>query len=191
MKQIRLCGSGGQGVITAAIILAEAVIMEGQEAVQSQSYGPEARGGTSNAEVIIGEQFIYHPKVIRPDVVLALTQKAADKYSEGLCGKGVLIIDEDLVPKSPIHPNLVKVPMTRLAVEGLGKDLFTNIVALGLLVKVTGVVSLKTIQKAVANRVPKATIQKNMKALQIGYDVGIMQKSVRFLPELNNLSLTS
>ena len=176
MKQIRLCGSGGQGVITAAIILAEAVIMEGEEAVQSQSYG---------------EHFIYHPKVIRPDVVLALTQKAADKYSEGLCGKGVLIINEDLVPNSPIHPNVVKVPMTRLAKEELGKDLFTNIIALGLLVKVTGVVSLETIQKAVANRVPKATIDKNMKALQIGYDSGVMQNRVRFLSNLSKLPLTS
>ena len=170
MQQIRLCGSGGQGVITAAIILAEAAIMEGKEAVQSQSYGPEARGGASKAEVIIDNKFIYHPKVVKPDMVLALTQQAADKYSVDLCGNGVLIIDEDLVPNAPVHPNVVKVPMTRLAVEGLGKDLFTNIVALGLLVKATGVVSLETIQKAVAKRVPKATIEKNMKALQIGYD---------------------
>lgn len=170
MLQIRLCGSGGQGVITAAIILAEAAIMEGAQVVQSQSYGPEARGGASKAEVIISKDFIYHPKVTKPDIVLALTQQAADKYSADLCGEGVLIIDEDLVPKSPNHSNVVKVSMTRLAVEELGKDLFTNIVALGLLVKVTGVVSLKTIQKAVALRVPKATIEKNMMALQIGYD---------------------
>jgi 2-oxoglutarate ferredoxin oxidoreductase subunit gamma len=170
MLQIRLCGSGGQGVITAAIILAEAAVMEGSQVVQSQSYGPEARGGASKAEVIIDQKSIYHPKVSKPDIVLALTQQAADKYSEGLCGKGVLIIDEDLVPNSPIHANVVKVPMTRLAVEELGKSLFTNIVALGLLVKVTGVVSLESIQKAVAKRVPNPTIEKNMKALQIGYD---------------------
>lgn len=170
MLQIRLCGSGGQGVITAAIILADAAIMEGAQVVQSQSYGPEARGGASKAEVIISDKFIYHPKVTKPDIVLALTQQAADKYSVGLCGQGVLIVDEDLVPNSPTHANVVKVPMTRLAVEELGKSLFTNIVALGLLVKVTGVVSLETIQKAVAKRVPKATIEKNMQALQIGYD---------------------
>ncbi|MEK6263710.1 MAG: 2-oxoacid:acceptor oxidoreductase family protein [Clostridium sp.] len=170
MLQIRLCGSGGQGVITAAIILAEAAIMEGAQVVQSQSYGPEARGGASKAEVIIDQKSIYHPKVTKPDIVLALTQQAADKYSADLCGQGVLIVDEDLVPNSPAHPNVVKVPMTRLAVEELGKNLFTNIVALGLLVKVTGVVSLESIQKAVAKRVPKATIEKNMKALQLGYD---------------------
>lgn len=170
MQQIRLCGSGGQGVITAAIILAEAAIMEGKESVQSQSYGPEARGGASKAEVIISEDFIYHPKVVTPDVVLALTQQAADKYSADLCDNGVLVIDEDLVPDSPEHPNVIKVPLTRLAVEGLGKDLFTNIVSLGLLVKVTGVVSFETIQKSVAKRVPPSTIEKNMQALRIGFD---------------------
>ena len=79
MKQIRLSGSGGQGVITAAIILAEAAVNEGKEAVQSQSYGPEARGGASKAEVIISDQPIYHPKVLAPGLVLAMTQKAADK----------------------------------------------------------------------------------------------------------------
>jgi len=170
MLQIRLCGSGGQGIITAAIILAEAAIMEGSEVVQSQSYGPEARGGASKAEVIIDEEFIHHPKVTKPDIVLALTQQAADKYSKDLCGQGVIIIDEDLIPISPVHPNVVKIPMTRLAVEGLGKDLFTNIVALGLLVKVTGIVSLENMQQAVAKRVPKATIEKNMKALELGYN---------------------
>jgi 2-oxoglutarate ferredoxin oxidoreductase subunit gamma len=170
MLQIRLCGSGGQGVITAAIILAEAAIMEGSQVVQSQSYGPEARGGASKSEVIIDQKSIYHPKVTKPDIVLALTQQAADKYSADLCGQGVLIVDEDLVPNSPKHPNVVKVPMTRLAVDELSKSLFTNIVALGLLVKVTGVVSLESIQKAVAKKVPKPTIEKNMKALQLGYD---------------------
>lgn len=170
MQQLRLCGSGGQGVITAAIILAEAAIMEGKEAVQSQSYGPEARGGASKSEVLISNEFIYHPKVVKPGVVLALTQQAADKYSTDLGGEGVLIIDEDLVPNPPVHPNVIKVPLTRLAVEKLGKDLFTNIVSLGLLVKVTGVVSFETIQKAVAKRVPKATIEKNMEALRIGFD---------------------
>lgn len=170
MQQLRLCGSGGQGVITAAIILAEAAIMEGKEAVQSQSYGPEARGGASKSEVLISSEFIYHPKVVKPGLVLALTQQAADKYSADLGGEGVLIVDEDLVPNPPVHPNVIKVPLTRLAVEKLGKDLFTNIVSLGLLVKVTGVVSFETIQKAVAKRVPKATIEKNMEALRIGFD---------------------
>lgn len=170
MKQIRLSGSGGQGVITAAIILAEAAIHEGKEAVQSQSYGPEARGGASKAEVIISDKPIYHPKVIMPNLVLAMTQKAADKYYHDLPEGGTLVIDEDLVPNAPEYSKVIKVPITRLAVEGLGKALFANIVALGLLVKVTGIVDFATIQAAVAKRVPPATVEKNMKALQIGYD---------------------
>jgi len=170
MIEIRLSGSGGQGVITAAIILAEAAIMEKKEAVQSQSYGPEARGGASKAEVIISDKFIYHPKVVNPGIVLALTQQAANNYVSDLKEGGVLIIDEDLVPEPPTGMKVIKVPITRLAVEKLGKELFTNIVALGILVKVTGVVSFETIQKAVAKRVPPATIEKNMEALRIGYE---------------------
>lgn len=169
MKQIRLSGSGGQGVITAAIIMAEAAIVEGKEAVQSQSYGPEARGGASKAEVIISDRMIFHPKVIAPDIVLSMTQKAADKYYRDLKRDGVLIIDEDLVPEAPDFPHIVKIPITRLAVEQLGRDLFANMIALGALVKVSNIVSIDTIKAAVAKRVPPATVEQNMKAIDIGY----------------------
>lgn len=171
MKELRLSGSGGQGLITAGIILAEAAIMEGKEAVQSQSYGPEARGGASKAEVIIADMPIYHPKVLNPEVLLAMTQKAAENYISDLRKDGVLIVDEDLVPQVPAFGRVIKVPITRLAVEKLGRDLFANIIALGILVKVTGVVSFDTISKAVAKRVPPATVDKNMEALRIGYEI--------------------
>ena len=149
-KQLRLSGSGGQGVITAAIILAEAAVDEGKEAVQSQSYGPEARGGASKSEVIIDDAPIYHPHVQVPDLVLALTQKAA--------------------PEVPDFPHVVRIPFTQLAVEQCGRKLFTNIVALGALVRLTGIVEYETIKKAVAHRVPPATVEKNMQALQVGWD---------------------
>jgi 2-oxoglutarate ferredoxin oxidoreductase subunit gamma len=170
MAQIRLSGSGGQGVITAAIILAEAAVREGKEAVQSQSYGPEARGGASKAEVIISDQPIYHPKVLVPELVLALTQAAADKYSKDLGVGGTLVIDTDLVPNPPDFPNIISIPITKLAVDKIGKSLFANIVALGALVKITELVDFETIKKAVAKRVPPATIDRNMQALQVGYD---------------------
>lgn len=169
MQEIRLSGSGGQGLITAGIILAEAAIMEGKEAVQSQSYGPEARGGASKAEVIIADKFIYHPKVDKPDVLLAMTQQAANHYGKDIRPGGVLIIDEDLVPEPPAAGRLVKVPITRLSTEKLGRDLFANIVALGLLVKLTGVVSLATVEKVVATRVPAGMVEKNIEALKLGY----------------------
>ena len=169
-KQLRLSGSGGQGVITAAIIFAEAAVAEGKQAVQSQSYGPEARGGASKSEVIIDDEKIFHPHVKNPDFVLAMTQKAADKYFSDMNPDGVLILDDDLVPTSPNFKNIIRVPITKLAVEKVGKSLFANIVALGVLVKVTKIVNLETIKKAVANRVPPHTVEQNMAALQIGFD---------------------
>ena len=169
-KQMRLSGSGGQGVITAAIILAEAAVSEGKQAVQSQSYGPEARGGASKSEVIIDDGTIFHPHVKHPDYVLAMTQKAADKYFEDMDPNGVLVLDSDLVPSVPDVKNVVQIPITKLAVEKVGKALFANIVALGALVKLTKIVELDTIKRSVANRVPPSTVEKNMYALQLGYD---------------------
>lgn len=169
-KQLRLSGSGGQGVITAAIILAEAAVAEGKQAVQSQSYGPEARGGASKSEVIIDDEFIFHPHVQSPDFMLAMTQKAADKYYSDLNPAGVLILDDDLVPTSPEFGNIIRVPITQLAVKKVGKPLFANIVALGVLAKITKLVDFDTIRKSVAGRVPPQTIEQNMTALQIGFD---------------------
>ena len=169
-KQLRFSGSGGQGVITAAIIFAEAAVAEGKEAVQSQSYGPEARGGASKAEVIIDDAPIYHPHVEVPDIVLAMTQKAADKYVTDLNPDGILVLDEELVPEPPAFPHTVRVPITKLAIEEIGKPLFANIVALGAITHLTGLVSFDTIKSSVAHRVPPHTVEQNMKALQVGWD---------------------
>ena len=169
-KQLRLSGSGGQGVITAAIIFAEAAVSEGFDAVQSQSYGPEARGGASKSEVIIDDGKIFHPHVHCPDVVLAMTQKAADKYFSDLSSDGILLLDSDLVPNVPDVANVVRIPITKLAVEKLGKSLFANIVALGALARLTHLVDFDAVKRAVANRVPEHTIDQNMQALQIGWD---------------------
>ena len=169
-KQLRLSGSGGQGVITAAIILAEAAVSEGKEAVQSQSYGPEARGGASKSEVIIDDAPIYHPHVEVPDLVLAMTQKAADKYYHDLNPDGLLVLDEQLVPDVPPFAHVIRIPITKIAVEQCGRKLFANIVALGALVRLTGIVSYDAIEAAVAHRVPPHTIDANKKALRAGYD---------------------
>ena len=169
-KQLRLSGSGGQGVITAAIIFAEAAVAEGKEAVQSQSYGPEARGGASKSEVIIDDNPIYHPHVECPALVLAMTQKAADKYYTDLNPERILVLDTDLVPEPPDFPNILRIPITKLAVEEIGKSLFANIVALGALVHITGLVDFETIKTAVSHRVPPHTIEQNIHALQVGWD---------------------
>ena len=169
MKQLRFSGSGGQGVITAAIIFAEAAVMEGKYAVQSQSYGPEARGGASKAEVIISDEPVWHPHVEVPDVVLAMTQKAADKYYKDINPDGVLVLDEQLVPEPPDFSNVIRIPITKYAIEKLGKPLFANIIALGALVKVTGLVDIDDVKTCVSRLVPPHTVEKNMQALDIGY----------------------
>ena len=170
-KELRLSGSGGQGVITAAIIFAEAATACGKNVAQSQSYGPEARGGASRSEVIISDDVIYHPHVEHPDIVLAMTQAAADKYAGDLDpATGILIVDGELVPNVPTAAHTVAVPITTLATREIGKSLFANIVALGVITRVSGIVPLDAVKSAVANRVPPHTVDRNMQALMVGYE---------------------
>ena len=165
--EIRLAGSGGQGLILAGIILAEAAGIHGGKFVcQTQSYGPEARGGTSKAEVVISDAEIDYPKAIQPDVLLAMNQKSLDTYAADLKPEGLLIVDADLVPEVP-NDRFIAIPFTRLA-RDLGKEMVANIVALGALAALTGVVSLQSLESAVLARVPKGTEELNKKALEAG-----------------------
>ena len=169
MQQLRLSGTGGQGLILAGIILAEAALLDGKLAIQSQSYGPEARGGSSKSEVIISDKPIHFPKVQVPDVVLAMSQEACKKYTTDLPKEGILITDSLFVEKLPAHEGKIyELPITHTAKEDLGKALFANIVALGALVKLTGVVSKESLVKAVLARVPKGTEALNEKAIELG-----------------------
>ena len=99
-----------------------------------------------------------------------MTQKAADKYYSDLGPEGLLVLDEQLVPEPPDFPRTVRIPITKLAIEEVGKPLFANIVALGAMVRLTGLVDFETIKQSVARRVPPKTVEQNMKALQIGWD---------------------
>jgi 2-oxoglutarate ferredoxin oxidoreductase subunit gamma len=166
--EIRLAGSGGQGLILAGIILAEAAgVYDGKFVCQTQSYGPEARGGASKAEVVISDAEIDYPKAIQPDVLLALNQKSLDAYSGDLKPGGALLVDADLVKEVPLGQALA-VPFTRIARDELGKTMVANIVALGALAQLTGAVSLKSLEAAVLARVPKGTEDLNKKALAAG-----------------------
>jgi 2-oxoglutarate ferredoxin oxidoreductase subunit gamma len=166
--EIRLSGSGGQGLITAGIILAEAAgIHDGRFVCQTQSYGPEARGGASKAEVVISDQEIDYPKAIEPDVLLAMNQKSCDAYFFDLKPGGILIVDSTHVKQLPTS-RAITVPFSRLAREATGREMAGNIVALGTLAAVTGVVSLEGLEAAVLARVPRGTEEMNRKALQAG-----------------------
>jgi 2-oxoglutarate ferredoxin oxidoreductase subunit gamma len=168
-KEIRLAGEGGQGMILAGIILAEAAaIYDHKHAVQTQSYGPEARGGASKAEVVIAEGEIDHPEVLLADVLVALSQEACDKYANNLKKGGLLIVDEEKVKRVPTN-DAIRIPITRLALETTERTITANVVALGALVGLTGVVSKDALQKAVAARAPKGTEEMNRKALEAGF----------------------
>lgn len=168
--EIRLSGSGGQGIITAGIILAEAAgIHEGRFVCQTQSYGPEARGGASKAEVVISDEEIDYPKAIKPDLLLAMNQKSCDMYLFDLKPTGILIVDSTLVKQLPTT-RAVSLPFTRMAREELGKKFVANIVALGALVTLSRVVSTANLEAAVLGRVPPGTEELNRRALKAGID---------------------
>lgn len=171
MVQIRLSGTGGQGLILAGIILAEAAILDNKLAIQSQSYGPEARGGSSKSEVLIDTRQIYYPKITVPDVVLAMSQEACSKYTTDMTAEGILITDSLFVKNLPAvkYKAIYELPITHTAKDELGKSLFSNIIALGAAVKITGCVSLASLTKAVLERVPKGTETLNEKAINLGY----------------------
>lgn len=171
--EIRLGGSGGQGLILGGIILAEAALLDGKNAIQAQSYGPEARGGASKAEVIISDDEIAFPKVQNADIFLALTQKACDKYLSSLKMNGLLIID-DSVTINPIafeNYQVVRIPIISTAIEKLQKSMVANIVALGAIRELTNAVTRESLEAAVLKRVPPGTGPLNKKALSAGYEL--------------------
>jgi 2-oxoglutarate ferredoxin oxidoreductase subunit gamma len=166
--EVRLSGSGGQGIIVAGIILAEAAgIYEGKQVCQTQAYGPEARGGASKAEVVISDIEIDYPKAITPDLVLAMNQKACDSYGYDLKPGGLIIVDGTLVKDLPT-PRAIALPFTQIARQELGKEMVANIVALGALAKISGVVAVENLEKAVLARVPAGTEDLNRRALAAG-----------------------
>lgn len=168
--EIRLSGAGGQGMVLAGLILAEAAcIYDGKYAVQTRSYGPEARGGASKSEVVIDSQEIDYPKVMVPDLLLAMTQEAYDKYNKDLKKDATVIVDSFHVAKVK-RKDVVSIPITSIARQELGNELYANAVSLGIIVALTNVVSKESIEKAVLSRAPKGTEETNKKALKLGFD---------------------
>jgi 2-oxoglutarate ferredoxin oxidoreductase subunit gamma len=170
--EIRLSGEGGQGIILAGIILAESVIQDGRNVVQTQVYGPESRGGATKAEVIISDEEIDYPKAGRIDLLLALTQEACDKYWEDLKNTGTLIVDSgDVIAVPSGGFATYRLPILETAREKIGREVVANIVALGTVTALSGVVSREAIERAVLARVPKGTEERNLKALTAGFEL--------------------
>jgi 2-oxoglutarate ferredoxin oxidoreductase subunit gamma len=167
--EIRLAGAGGQGLSLAGIILAEAAINDDKNTTYTQSYGPEARGGASRSEVIIADDDIDYPKVSRADLLLCLSQEACDKYYYNVKGDGVLIVDTAHVDRVPTS-RAYQVDLTGLAIETTGRAITANVVGLGLIVGLTGIVSRQAAEAAVAACAPRGTEELNLKALAAGLE---------------------
>ena len=168
--EIRLSGEGGQGLVLAGKVLAEAAaIYDNKNATQSQSYGPEARGGASRSEVIISDDEIDYPKAVHLDLLLALTQESCTRYWKDLKDEGILLVDSDSVINIPQGLfKVYKVPIIRIAERDVGKALVANIVALGIITGLAKVVSEEAVESAILARVPKGTEELNLKAFKAG-----------------------
>ena len=169
--EVRLTGFGGQGIVLSGIILAKAAMHDKKGVVQSQSYGPEARGGACHSEVIISDEAIHYPLVEEADILVAMSQEALDKHMNSIKKGGILIIDSDTITRIPDESEVkvTKVPATSIASEKLGKGIVANIVMLGTLTNLTGIVSKEAMEKAALESTPRGTEETNLRALKEGY----------------------
>lgn len=166
-KEIRICGFGGQGIILAGVILGKAAsVFSDFYAVQTQSYGPEARGGASRSEIIISDEPIGFPGVMEADILVAMSQPAFDKYTTDVKEDATIIVDPSLVIDTGKF-NPIGIEFTALA-DDMGRKIVANIIMLGSLTRLTGVVSEEAMTNAVIDSVPPRTIDLNKRALETG-----------------------
>jgi 2-oxoglutarate ferredoxin oxidoreductase subunit gamma len=174
-KQVRLAGFGGQGIVLSGNILGKAVtLFEDMNAVMTQSYGPEARGGACSADVVISTGRINYPKVTRPDVLVLMAEEAARTYGDGASDNALILVNENLVKTLPAKPgvSIMKVPATAIA-EGLGRVIVANIVMLGFIAALCDFVSYEAMKQSILSTIPKGTEELNLSAFQAGYDHGM------------------
>jgi 2-oxoglutarate ferredoxin oxidoreductase subunit gamma len=175
--EVRLSGAGGQGIVLAGQILGQAVSLYEKEkfATFTQSYGPEARGGSCSAEVVVSDESVGYPYVINPQVLVIMSQEAYNKYTLNLNPKTVVIIDPDLVkPDASKKLKVFSIPATTLARE-MGRVVVANIIMLGFLAAVSNVVSPQALKKSILATVPEGTGEFNIKAFTLGYEYGLKQ----------------
>jgi 2-oxoglutarate ferredoxin oxidoreductase subunit gamma len=165
-KEIRICGFGGQGIILAGVVLGEAATRAGFQAVQTQSYGPESRGGAARAEVVLSSETIDYPRVSRPDVVVALSQAGYDRFGRDVADDGFVLVDEALVEAEGVR----SVPFTTTA-EEVGRKIVANIVMVGYLGALIDVIPHDVIESTVLANIPVGTEDLNRKAVRAGRDL--------------------
>ncbi|MBU8911118.1 MAG: 2-oxoacid:acceptor oxidoreductase family protein [Desulfobacterales bacterium] len=180
MERSRLVfsGSGGQGVITAAIILAKAAaIFEGKNAIQSQSYGAAARGGATRSDIIIDDSEIFFPKVIQPNILVCLTQESYNKFSAIIRPGGLLLVDSKYVTiEKKVDAKHIALPMYDTVMKEIGKPIVFNICMLGALIGVSGLIKPESILKVLKTTIPEGFMEMNKKALDLGMEMGKKEK---------------
>lgn len=170
-QEIRIAGFGGQGVVLAGIALGRAGMLDGRFAVQSQSYGAEARGGGARSEVVLADEPVVYPEVVAPDLMVALSQVACDKYGGDLRPCGRLIVESEMVTAvpAPLRSRANGAAFTAIARQVTGRPLAANMVALGYLVGLSGIASRASLEQAVAEAVPVETKGLNLEAVAAGW----------------------
>jgi len=175
-QEIRFAGFGGQGIILSGYITGKAAaVYDEKQAILTQSYGPEARGGACSAQLVVDTEDIDYPLVSQPNITVIMSQEAFDKFAKDSKPGSTFIIDEDLVKASVEGENVYRVPMTRLA-EEMGRRIVANIVMLGAFAAVTGIISKDAMLESVRSSVPPKTIDLNVKAFEAGYEYARRQK---------------
>ena len=170
--EIRISGLGGQGVVLAGQILGKAAVYSGKHAVQTQSYGAEARGSAAKSEVIISDSKIGFPIVTKCDILIAMSQEAVEKSIKALKEEGLLLIDSTTVKSVPkTNARVIKIPATETSKKMLGEKLYANMIMLGALVKMTGIVNEESMQKVIINTFPEKYVNINIKAYKKGKEL--------------------
>jgi len=171
--EVIIAGFGGQGVILAGIVLGHAAaVYEGKKAVQTQSYGAETRGGAARSEVVVSTEKIDYPKVISADITITMSQESFDRYGVNSKPGGVLFLDADLVTSTSgaSGAKIYRVPATKLAAEEFSKTLVANMIMLGAVAAVTGIVRLESLRRSVGEVAPKGWADVNIHALNRGFE---------------------
>ena len=167
--ELRFAGSGGQGVILASVVTAEAAVLSGLHTAQSQAYGPEARGGVSRAETILSHGQIWYTRVTHPDFLLALTQKSLETYSDQLAADAIVMVDDSLTVPAELDPDrVIAIPILHTAEAVVGKAFTANIVSLGAINRLLGLFDDDTLLTAVRMHIPPGTEKLNRAALKAG-----------------------
>jgi len=170
--EVRISGLGGQGVVFAGQILGRAAVYDGMYAIQTQSYGAEARGSAARSEVIISDHKVWFPIVRKCDILVAMNQSSLNEHLNDLKKDGSLLVDEHMVREVPqVRTSVFRVPATRVAETELKSRIYANVILLGALVRIAEIVSVKATEKAIVDLVPQESLEKNLAGFKRGLEL--------------------